>query len=387
MTPATATPTDYRASFDIPRDTCYLNAAYMTPQPRCVLDATIRGATRRAQPWHITPPDFFVEVENLRAAFACQVGCSPDNIAIVPSASYGVSTAANNLATTEGGVILALEDQFPSNYYAWRRQALASGAKFHVVSKEPGRSWADALLGAIELNGSRIEIATLEAHHWASAEFVDLETVIPALRDVGARVVLDLTQSIGAYPLDITRLAPDFMVAAGYKWQFCPYGVAFLYVDGRYFDGVPIEEAWMGRAGAKDFSRLADFTDQYQPGARRFDMGEKSSFSNIAGALAALRLLKDWGIGTISDALAETNGRIADILAEHGFETMLADDRAPHFQGARLPATDPRKLAAQLVGNGVFASVRGDHLRVAPHLYTDDEDLARFDDTLATAVR
>ncbi len=66
---------------------------------------------------------------------------------------------------------------------------------------------------------------------------------------------------------------------------------------------------------------------------------------------------------------------------------MVADDRAPHFQGARLPATDPRNLAAQLVDNGVFASVRGDHLRVAPHLYTDDEDLARFDDTLATAVR
>jgi selenocysteine lyase/cysteine desulfurase len=387
VTPATATSTDFRASFDIPRGTCYLNAAYMTPQPRCVLDATIRGATLRAQPWHITPPDFFVEVENLRAAFARQVGCSPDNIAIVPSASYGVSSAANNLATTEGGVILALEDQFPSNYYAWRRQALASGARFRVVSKEPGRSWADALLGAIELHGSRIEIATLEAHHWASAEFVDLETVIPALRDVGARVVLDLTQSIGAYPLDIARLAPDFMVAAGYKWQFCPYGVAFLYVDERYFDGVPIEEAWMGRAGAEDFSRLADFTDQYQPGARRFDMGGKSTFSNIAGALAALRLLEDWGIETISAALAATNGRIADILAEHGFETMLADDRAPHFQGARLPATDPRKLAAQLVHDGVFASVRGDHLRVAPHLYTDDDDLARFDNALATAVR
>ena len=375
-------PINYRAEFNIPRDICYLNAAYMGPQPRRVVEAAMRGATRRSQPWQITPADFFGEVEALRAAFAQQVGCSADNIAIVPSASYGVACAAANLPVKQGDVILALKDQFPSNYYSWRRQALASDAEFHVVSREGSQSWADALLEAIELRGDDIALATLEGHHWTSGDVVDLETVIPALRDVGARVVLDLTQTIGACPLDISRLAPDFMVTAGYKWQFCPYGVAFLYVDENYFDGVPIEEAWMGRDGAEDFSRLADFTDQYQPGARRFDAGEKSSFSNIAGALAALQMLDEWGIGTISETLAATNARIAEILAGHGFEITAADARAPHFQGARLPATDPRKLAAHLIDNGVFASVRGDNLRVAPHLYTDDEDLARFDDAL-----
>ena len=378
---------DYRAEFDIPRDICYLNACYMTPQPRAVVEAAMRGATRRSQPWQITPPDFFNEVEALRAAFARQVGCSPDNIAIVPSGSYGVSCAASNLQTKQGDVILSLSDQFPSNYYAWRRQALATGAEFHAVSTEPGQSWADALLAAIELRGEDISIATLEGHHWATAGFIDLETVIPALRDVGASVVLDLTQTIGAYPISLSQLAPDFVVAAGYKWQFCPYGVAFLYVDERYFDGVPIEEAWMSRDGAEDFSRLADFTDEYQPGARRFDAGEKSSFSNIAGARAALQMLDEWAIVTISETLAATNVRIAEILARHGFETTTADARAPHFQGARLPDTDPRKLAAQLIDNGVYASVRGDHLRVAPHLYTDDEDLARFDAVLGTALR
>ena len=377
---------NYRADFDIPRDICYLNAAYMTPQPRDVVTATMRGATLRSQPWHITPPGFFHDVEALRDTFARQVGCSSDNIAIVPSAGYGVSCAAANMSLKKGGIVLAMHEQFPSNYYAWRRQALAAGAEFHVVAKEAGQSWADALLDAIRDLGDRIEIATLEGHHWASAEFVDLEVVIPALRDVGARVVLDLTQTIGGCPIDIGRLAPDFMATAGYKWQFCPYGVAFLYVDDRYLDGVPIEEPWMSRAGAEDFSRLADFTDAYQPGARRFDVSEKSSFSNIAGALAALQKLENWGIANISESLATTNARIADILTSHGFETMAAEDRAPHFQGARLPATDPRKLAEQLVENNVFASVRGDYLRVAPHVYTDQTDLLRLDEVLGMAL-
>ena len=243
---------DYRAAFDLPRDICYLNAAYMTPQPRAVLEATVLGATRRAQPWTITPPDFFSEVESLRSAFAKQIGCSADNIAIVPSAGYGVACAANNLSTSAGDIILTMSDQFPSNYYSWRRQALASGAEIRVATKEEGQTWTDALVEGVTNFGERIAIATLEGHHWASAEAVDLDIVMPALRAVGAKVVLDLTQTIGACPVDIRKLAPDFMVAAAYKWQFSPYGVSFLYVDEQYFDGVPIEEAWMSRDRAED---------------------------------------------------------------------------------------------------------------------------------------
>jgi selenocysteine lyase/cysteine desulfurase len=377
--------TDYRAEFDIPRDICYLNASYMTPQPRRVLEACFSGARRRSQPWTVTPDDFFTEVDALREAFARQIRCAPDNIAIVPSAGYGVACATANLQTGPGDLILSMHDQFPSNYYAWRRQALSSGAEFLVVGPEDGQSWADALIAAIKTHGDKIKVATLEGHHWSTAEYIDIDVVVPALRDIGAKVVMDLTQTLGAFPLDITRTRPDFMVASGYKWQFCPYGVSFLYVDENYFDGVPIEEAWMSRDGAEDFSRLAEFTDDYKPGARRFEAGEKSSFSNIAGALAAIRQLDEWGIDNISAHLAETNATIADILARQGFETPPADTRAPHFQGARLPATDPRKLAERLIANGVYASVRGDRLRVAPHVYIDDEDLNRFEDVLKAA--
>lgn len=377
---------DYRAEFEIPRDICYLNAAYMTPQPRRVVDAACRGAERRSQPWRIAPEDFFSDVEILRAAFARMIACSPENIAIVPSAGYGVAVAARNLPVRQGDVILVMHDQFPSNYYSWRRQALATGATIHTMHRESGQTWTDALVESIERHGNNIAIMALEGHHWASAEAVDLEFVVAASRQVNARVVLDLTQTIGACPVDVSTLEPDFMVAAGYKWQFCPYGVAFLYVHDRHFDGIPIEEAWLGRDGAEDFSSLAEFTDRYQPGARRFDVSEKSSFSNVAGAIVALQLLDEWGIESIAGALAEKNRRIATILARHGFETTPADRRAPHFQGARFADGHSRTLAARLVENGVYASMRGHHLRVAPHLYTDDEDLARFDDVLRLCV-
>ena len=92
-------PIDYRSEFEIPREICYLNASYMTPQPRRVLEACFAGARWRSQPWQITPDDFFTDVEALREAYARQLNCAPDNIAIVPSAGYGVACATANLQT------------------------------------------------------------------------------------------------------------------------------------------------------------------------------------------------------------------------------------------------------------------------------------------------
>jgi selenocysteine lyase/cysteine desulfurase len=91
-------------------------------------------------------------------------------------------------------------------------------------------------------------------------------------------------------------------------------------------------------------------------------------------------------VATVCEKLAETNMRIATILSDHGFETLAPELRAPHFQGARLPRIDARALAARLIEHGVYASVRGQHLRVAPHLYTDDDDLVRFDNALGAAL-
>lgn len=358
----------------------------MAVQPRRVVEAARRGTVKRAQPWKLVASDFFGEVEELRSAYASQVGCMPDNIAIVPSAGYGVAVAALNLPLGPGDVVLSMRDQFPSNYYAWNRKANAVGAELVAVSRKPGLSWADSFLEETERLGERIRVATLEWHHWASAETIDLDRVVPALREVGARVVLDLTQSVGAVPVNITDLAPDFMVTAAYKWQFSPYGVGFLYVDEQHFNGVPIEENWMSREGAEDFSRLSEFTDQYQPGARRFDVSEKSSFSNIAGALEALETVAEWGIETICETLAGINEELGRILRSHGFETVESSARAPHFQAARLPEADPRVLASELQKHGVYASVRGNHLRVAPHLYTDEEDIARFDRAIHAAL-
>ncbi|MDH3432682.1 MAG: aminotransferase class V-fold PLP-dependent enzyme, partial [Gammaproteobacteria bacterium] len=201
---------DLREEFELPRDVCYLKAAYMTPQPKRVLQAAVRGAENRARAWLITPGDFFHEIESLRRSFATLLACSSENIAIVPSASYGIATAANNTALGPRESVMVLADQFPSNYYSWQRLAEKTGGEVSVVTKQDQQNWSSSILEHVRSRPGQIRAAALANHHWATGEPIDLVAVCDELHKLGTQIVLDLTQTVGACPIDVVGLDPDF---------------------------------------------------------------------------------------------------------------------------------------------------------------------------------
>jgi selenocysteine lyase/cysteine desulfurase len=106
--------------------------------------------------------------------------------------------------------------------------------------------------------------------------------------------VVDGTQSVGALPFDVRRVRPDALIVASYKWMMGPYSLGLAYYGERFDGGVPLEETWMGRKGSEDFSALVDYVDDYQPGALRYDVGERSNFALMPMLTAALELLLAW---------------------------------------------------------------------------------------------
>ena len=372
-----------RHLFDMPRDIAYLNCAYMSPLAHGVMEAMAKGVARKAQPWSYTAAEFVSIPEETRALFAVVFGTAAEDIAIIPSASYGLAVAARNLPIAAGQSIIVLGDQFPSNLYVWREKAKAAGATITTVWRDPGAAWTPAVLDAI---GPDTAIVAVPNCHWADGGLVDLVAVGTACRKVGAALVLDLTQSLGAMPFDVGAVDPDFAVAACYKWLMGPYGIGALYVAPRHQQGEPIEQTWMGRAGSEDFSRLVDYRDDYQPGARRFDMGEKSNPALLLGASAALRMLDAWGIANIAETLTARSERLAEKAAALGFTALPVPARAGHFLALGhtngLPASLPERLAAEQV----FVSLRGQSLRVTPHLYSDDEDIDQLIAVLGSAL-
>jgi len=372
-----------RALFDLPREVAYLNCAYMSPLLRETVAIGAEALARKARPWQIRPADFFSETERARALFARLVGGDAEGVAIVPAASYGLSTAARNLPLAPGRTVVVPEDQFPSNLYPWRAAAAAAGAEIVVAAPGPGGDLTAALLAAID---ERAAIVACAQCRWTDGALVDLARVGAAARAVGAALVLDLTQSLGALPIDLAAVRPDYLTAAAYKWLLGPYATGFLWVAPERRDGRPLEEHWLGRAGSEDFARLIDYTDAYRPGARRFDMGEAPNFALLPAACHALEQLIAWDPAAIQATLAARTAAIAARAAGLGLAASDPRLRAGHFLGLRFPAPPPPDLPERLAAARVHVSLRGASLRVTPHLYNDDEDVDRLIEALAAAL-
>jgi selenocysteine lyase/cysteine desulfurase len=365
-----------RALFDIPDGVTYLNCANMSPQLRAVTSVGLDAVRAKSTPWTLTAPDWFSGAERLRALFGRLVNAAPDAIALVPSASYGIAIAAANLPVARGQSIVLMEHEFPSNVYAWRVLADRIGAQVRTVRRDPGAGWTDALLDAID---DRTAVVTVSNCHWTDGSLIDLYRVGERARQVGAAFVVDASQSLGAYPVDVARARPDFLVTVGYKWLMGPYGLSYLYVAPHWRErGVPIEESWLTRAGSEDFARLVDYTEDYRDGARRFDMGEFPQFVLAPMAAAALEQILAWGVERLQATISALTARIAEGASTLGGSAMPAPQRVGHMIGIRLPGGLPHGIGEALAAANVYVSIRGDSIRVAPHVYNDERDIDRF---------
>ena len=195
-----------RALFDIPDDVAYFNTAYNAPLLRASRDALVCAAGAKLRPWERAPADFFADAETLRGVSAALFGTAAENFAIVPAASYGISTAARILEPRlqAGDHILVAAQEFPSNIFPWQRIAAERGAAIRTAGRPVDGDWTRAVLAALDPS---VRIAALSACHWTDGATFDLVAIGAACRANGTVLVLDVTQSLGAAPLDLAEAA------------------------------------------------------------------------------------------------------------------------------------------------------------------------------------
>ncbi len=375
-----------RDAFQLPRDVHYFNCAYMGPLPRVAEEAGIAAIRKKQVPTRIVPPDSFWDTDRLREQFARLVNVDdPARIAIQPGVSYGVATAARNLPVSGGQSIVLTHEQFPGNVYSWRRLAREAGAELRTVAPGEGvgrgRRWNERLLEAID---DRTAIVAVPHVHWTDGTRFDLTEIGARCRAVGAALVVDATQSVGALPFDVAEVRPDVLISATYKWMLGPYTLSLAYFGSRFDEGVPLEETWIARERSDDFQHLVDYEDAYLPGAVRYDMAERSSFFLAPIASASLDLLLEWEPQRIQEYGRRLMADFLSEMQELGYSVEDEEWRGHHLFGLRMPeSVDLTRLRDTLAEHGVSASLRGSALRLSANVYNDDEDV----DVLRSVLR
>jgi selenocysteine lyase/cysteine desulfurase len=365
-------PTNYFDLFDLPGDVIYFNCASLSPQLRSVTQAGRIALERKIHPWNIKSEDWFNDPERLRSLAASVINADTEGMALIPSVSYGISIAAANIPVRKNQHIIVIDQEYPSNYYSWVELARAKEAKIITVKKE-GQTWTTAILNAIDDSTALVAVPNC---HWTNGALIDLGEVSKKARAVNAALVVDASQSMGVHPIDIAVIQPDFLVSVGYKWLLGPYGLGYLYAAPKWRrDGKPIEYSWLTKNESENFANLVNYRDDFRSGARRFDMGEFPGFIHVPMAIAALTQILEWGVPNIQAYLKSISQKIVQKATELDLSFPGTTERSAHMIGIDLPGGVPEKLKENYEKARIYVGFRGKSIRIAPYLYTKDEDI------------
>jgi selenocysteine lyase/cysteine desulfurase len=373
-----------RDLFEMPRNICYLNSASFSPLPLRTQEAGRAAVGRKATPWKLDASFANRQHERARLAAARLIHADAADIALIPSISYGVATAAKLLRLAPGARVLVLENDHSSPVLEWQTRADSQGFAIETVRQPEDGDWTSAVLAAIERLGALpVGLASISSVHWSDGGLIDIEKVAEALRRRGAVFLVDATHSAGVLTMDVKALDPDFVIFPTYKWLLGPYGRAFIYIARRHQDGIPLEQTASGRRDVRAENAVY-FTDtRYVPDARRFDMGERDHFISMEMAAIGMEMMSEWGAMAIEQRLAMLTERIAEGLRGTGVRVAERHLRAPHILSLGFEDGLPDGLVEGLASEGIYVAARLARMRVSPHVFNDEEDADRFVAALA----
>ncbi len=371
-----------KEKFNIPDEVSYINVAYMSPNLKSVEAAGIEGILKKTQPWKVTRDDFFTPVENLKKSFAQLINCiEPQRIALIPSVSYGIANVTKNIKAKSNNNIVLADEGFPSNFYSWKRLADETGATIKVIAppkdiSSKGLVWNQNIIEAIDEHTVAVSVGNV---HWADGTLFDLKKIRAKATEHDALLVIDGTQSIGAFPFDVKDIQPDVLICAAYKWLLGSYSFGVAYFGEKLDNGNPIEENWINRLDSHQFENLVNYQPEYKPFANRYNVGEQSNFIGVPMLQTSLNQILEWGVENIQDYCEQLTYDPMQELLDMGCKMEEESFRTCHLFGVRLsPRMEMKKLKENLQANKVIVSQRGNAIRIAPHLYNTPEDFEKL---------
>jgi selenocysteine lyase/cysteine desulfurase len=365
-----------RAELDIDDDVVLLNAAGVSPMCRPARAAIERAAREFARGFFALD-ELFAEYGRARATYARLCGATPHDVAMFHTCAAALSQVALGLSLAPGDELVLWDQEYPSNAYPWHEAARRSGAVVRVVPSEPDFSLnQERLHAAITPRTRAVAVSWVQ---YQTGAVTDLESLSRACRAVGAWLVVDAIQGLGLFPLDLAALGVDAVAGGTHKWLGGPLGHGFLALaPGRAAELQPLLH------GAMTYGGPDDAVDPQRPAhadARRFEPGSPLMLGALGGA-AAIELLLALSLPLVHAAALQLTDLLIDGLRERGARLLLPQAsplRSPIVTFVpRGPTTQVDKIAQGLRARRVACARRAGGIRLAPHAFNTEQDVARF---------
>ena len=359
----------YRAFFPVTGNLVYLNHAAVAPLVKQAADAMADWARDACDFGSFHYDQWLEAYEGLRIATGRLIHASPREIAIVKNTSEGIATIALGLNWRSGDKVVAFHEEFPANYYPWKRLEERGVMVEWLSIADPLDKIDRACRGA--------RLLAISFVNYLNGYRVDLDSIGEICHRRGCLFFVDAIQGLGAFPLDVERARIHALAADGHKWLLGPEGCGVLYVRRDFQDQVePVEFGWTNVAAYADYASR-DMTLRGDAG--RYECGTLNTIG-IFGLRAAIEFLNDAGIDRIAPEVLARADQIANGVEARGYEVM--GPRTPATSSGivsfRKEGTDARVLVKRFRENGVIAAPRQGWVRTSPHFYIAPEEIERM---------
>ena len=386
--PQTSAAIDWRSEWFEFENATYLNLAGMAPMPKVSLKAVQAALDAKKFPHTRDDGAIFFEVPNrVRGNLAKLIGAKPDEIALTTGASSGVMAVAYGLDWKPGDEVLTSKAEFPLQYTTWKPMEERERIRLKIVEPQGKFLTAEDLIAALT---PRTRVVTISHVRFDDGSMLDVPRLAEACHKQGTLVLLDVSQSCGAVPMDVKNLGADLLVCAGYKWLLGAFGTGFFWVKHELISKLRTAPFyWMAVAGSDNFAKLDFANPKPSESAKRWDTPEWASHFNFnlvaldAGVEFVLR-------ATPEVALAHNHMLIDSLFARLPADRCIAASPLEHSQRGPygcFVARTPEKTAElykKLREQNVILSLRESKLRVSPYLFNTIQDIDRLVSAITT---
>ena len=310
--------------------------------------------------------------ERVRQQTARFLNAEPDEIAFLPNASLGLNLAAH-LFDGDGGV-LTTEDEFPSDTLPWLQHGY--DVRF-IPTAADGSVSIETIAEAIEPESRYLVTSAVQ---YRTGFRIDLAALGRLCRSRDLVFVVDATQGIGVFPLDVLQQQIDVLVFSGYKWATAGYGIAVLYIRKNHLEGRALPMAgW--RSTREPYVLRNDHLDLAAQ-TTALELGHPL-FPGIFALGGALRLFDEIGRDRIGARVQTLTVYLHQRLDAHNITVLSTRDPTCQSGITMLGVEEPRRIADALKAQNIFVAARGHGIRVSLHCYNNYADIDRFIEALA----
>ncbi|MDQ6651392.1 MAG: aminotransferase class V-fold PLP-dependent enzyme [Acidobacteriota bacterium] len=354
---------DIRKQFPVTETVTYLNAAAAGPLSRETVAAATDHYRQMMDDGDVHWDEWLAKREDVRRRVAAFINAEPDEIALTTNTSSGMNIIIDALETQ--GEVISCDLEFPVSTLPWMNRHIP----VHLVKSIAGHVRLEDIRSA--MNG-RTRIICLSHVQFSNGFRLDLEELGKSKRDHA--LVVNASQSAGAFEIDVKRMKIDALCATGHKWMLSGYGSGFVYLSRELLEqSRPHAIGWL--SVQKPYAMRNDELHLRHDAAARAELG-CPHFAGIFALGASIDLMANIGVKDIEQRVLSLNRFLTNRLIESDLTVVSPIGEEHTRSGETLVQIDePARVVVKLRERKIIVTEKPQGIRVATDFFNNEDDI------------